>query len=207
METVNLKFETQSGMAAFLKGLKYNDHLKMASRFGVKPIPRSKEQAALVADYLVQGINKGLTGEALAEYAKERTNRLAAIIPELTNVDSEMAVGNDPVTETVAEASVEIETQGEATVEESASVEETAAPIEESTTDATVTTAIVAETPKRARKVSKTKYPDGSIVARLDRGGFDGWYAGRAEAFRPTVEKVQQFFAKKYPDIVTVVVE
>ena len=118
-----------------------------------------------------------------------------------------MAVGNDPVTETVAEASVETETQGEATVEEITSVEESASPIEESTTDAMVTTSIVAETPKRARKVSKTKYLDGSIVARPDRGGFEGWYAGKAEAFRPTVEKVASFFAKKYPDVVTMVVE
>ena len=44
----------------------------------------------------------------------------------------------------------------------------------------------------------KVKYKDFTIVARPDRGGFEGWYGGRAEAFRPTVEKVQAFFQKKY---------
>lgn len=47
-------------------------------------------------------------------------------------------------------------------------------------------------------KKSAVRYPDFSIVARPDRGGFEGWYGGRAEAFRDTEEKVQKFFAKKY---------
>ena len=47
-------------------------------------------------------------------------------------------------------------------------------------------------------KPAKVKYPDFTIVARPDRGGFEGWYGGRAEAFRTTAEKVQAFFQKKY---------
>jgi hypothetical protein len=46
--------------------------------------------------------------------------------------------------------------------------------------------------------VAKIKYPDYSIVFRADRNGFEGWFGGKAEAFRPTVEKVQAFFMKKY---------
>jgi hypothetical protein len=47
-------------------------------------------------------------------------------------------------------------------------------------------------------KTPKVKYPDFAIVYRADRQGYEGWYAGKAEAFRPTVEKVQAFFIKKY---------
>ena len=46
--------------------------------------------------------------------------------------------------------------------------------------------------------VAKIKYPDYSIVFRADRNGYEGWFGGKAEAFRPTVEKVQAFFMKKY---------
>jgi len=47
-------------------------------------------------------------------------------------------------------------------------------------------------------KVTKVKFEDFTIVARPDRGGFEGWYGGRAEAFRTTKEKVEAFFFKKY---------
>ena len=47
-------------------------------------------------------------------------------------------------------------------------------------------------------KTVKVKHPDFTIVARPDRGGFEGWYGGKAEAFRDTVEKVHTFFQKKY---------
>ena len=48
-----------------------------------------------------------------------------------------------------------------------------------------------------ARK-SITRYPDFTIVYREDRKGFEGWYGGKAEAFRKTVEKVDLFFVNKY---------
>lgn len=47
-------------------------------------------------------------------------------------------------------------------------------------------------------KTVKVKFEDFTIVARPDRGGFEGWYGGRAEAFRTTKEKVEAFFTKKY---------
>lgn len=56
------------------------------------------------------------------------------------------------------------------------------------------------EAPKAAKapKDKRVKHPDFAIVARPDRGGFEGWYGGKAEAFRPTKEKVLAFFQKKY---------
>lgn len=48
-----------------------------------------------------------------------------------------------------------------------------------------------------ARKAA-VRHPDFTIVFRKDRNGFEGWYGGKAEAFRVTEEKVQSFFQKKY---------
>lgn len=57
----------------------------------------------------------------------------------------------------------------------------------------------VAKVTKPAKpKTVKVKFEDFTIVARPDRGGFEGWYGGRAEAFRATKEKVEAFFTKKY---------
>jgi hypothetical protein len=48
-----------------------------------------------------------------------------------------------------------------------------------------------------ARKAA-IRHPDFTIVFRKDRNGYEGWHSGKAEAFRPTVEKVNLFFQKKY---------
>lgn len=60
---------------------------------------------------------------------------------------------------------------------------------------------------KKEKPASKPriKYGDFEIVHRPDRGGYDGWYAGKAEAFRTTVDKVNAFFQKKYNQTGTVV--
>jgi hypothetical protein len=61
------------------------------------------------------------------------------------------------------------------------------------------TVALAPSQPKpKVVKAKKVKYPDFTIVHRPDRNGFEGWYGGKAEAFRDTVEKVQSFFQKKY---------
>jgi hypothetical protein len=53
---------------------------------------------------------------------------------------------------------------------------------------------------KKEKKAStpRVKYGDFEIIYREDRGGYVGWYAGKGEAFRATVEKVNEFFMKKY---------
>ena len=48
-----------------------------------------------------------------------------------------------------------------------------------------------------ARK-AQVRYPDFTIVYRADRKGYEGWYGGKAEAFRKNIDKVQKFFNKKY---------
>lgn len=48
-----------------------------------------------------------------------------------------------------------------------------------------------------ARK-ALVRYPDFTIVKRADRNGYEGWYGGKAEAFRKNIDKVQAFFKKKY---------
>jgi hypothetical protein len=47
-------------------------------------------------------------------------------------------------------------------------------------------------------KKAAVRYPDFTIVFRKDRNGYEGWYGGKAEAFRKTKEKVDAFFQKKY---------
>lgn len=55
-----------------------------------------------------------------------------------------------------------------------------------------------------ARKAA-IRFPDFSIVHRKDRNGYEGWYGGKAEAFRKTAAKVEAFFMKKYGQPGTVV--
>ena len=199
MENVmSFKFGNRTEMMTFLKGLKAKDHFRIAKDHGFKP--SNKEEANLLTDYLVQGANNGLTGDALVQYAKDRAARLIAIMPHLAGSndlpDTDVIVGGD-ATESVAESTEAVTVASQETNQEAPE-----APAVTATKPAKAKAA-----PKSPRKVSKVKHPDGTIVPRPDRGGFEGWYAGKAEAFRPTVEKVQQFFTKKYPDVVTVVVE
>mgnify|MGYP006283894031 CR=1 FL=1 len=193
MENVsNFKFDTRTDMMAFLKGLKPKDHFRIAKDHGLKP--STKEEANLLTDYLVQGANNGLTGDALIQYAKDRAARLVAIMPHLAGSNAIPATDAPVAPDARAEAD-----QG------AVEARPTEAPTVSDAPEAPVKATKAPTT--RTRKVSKVKHPDGTIVPRPDRGGFEGWYAGKAEAFRPTVEKVQQFFARKYPDVTTVVVE
>lgn len=72
----------------------------------------------------------------------------------------------------------------------------------------TVSVAKTTKAPKaakpKAEKKARIKYDDFTIVERKDRGGWEGWYAGRAEAFRTTIDKVNAFFEKKYKQTGTV---
>ena len=55
-----------------------------------------------------------------------------------------------------------------------------------------------------ARK-AQVRHPDFTIVFRKDRNGYEGWFGGKAEAFRKTAAKVEAFFMKKYGQPGTVV--
>lgn len=180
------KFTSAHEMVAYLATLKPADHFRMAKAYGIKP--ETKADAHLVADYLVQGVSKGLSGPSLVQYALANVARLQSVMPHLKG--SKEGV----VTET---ASVVKPT----TRPDKIKMPKFRLPkMPKRYTDAAQgkVGASVAK-PKPAPKVAKVKYPDFTIVPRPDRGGFEGWFGGRAEAFRPTQEKVQAFFSKKYP--------
>jgi hypothetical protein len=180
------KFESKTAMLEFLKGLKAKDHYRIAKDHGFRP--RNHSEAWLLTDYLVQGANSGLTGEALQAYAKEKSERLVAIMPHLARDPNGVAPDAEPVP-------VEFQL---------APIPTSDAPTE-TAQDATVTPAPkVVKAPKqpKAPKASKprgAKHADFTIVPRPDRGGWEVWVGGRAEAFRPTVEKCIAFVNKKYP--------
>lgn len=201
METASFKFENRMEMMAFLKGLKPKDHFRIAKEYGLKP--SNKEEANLYTDYIVQGVNNGLSGDTLIQYAKDRTARLIAIMPHLgrsndsSNSNVVVDTGASVRSETVAKQSTETEEPVEA---------ESAKATAETANTVKAVKPVAPAAPKRARTVSKTKHADGTIVPRPDRGGFEVWVAGKAEAFRPTVEKCIAFMTRKYPDIETRVI-
>ena len=161
------KFSSADAMVKYLKGLTPSDHFKIAKSVGVKP--KDKAEAHLFADYIVQGVSKGLTDASLVQYAEANVQRLQGIMPHLKGKPQVPSVAKPPKIK-----------------------------MPKRYTDAATGKAkpSVAK-PAKTKKV-KVKHPDFTIVARPDRGGFEGWYGGKAEAFRDTVEKVQTFFQKKY---------
>ena len=164
------KFTSADAMVKYLKGLTPSDHFKIAKSVGIQP--KDKADAHLYADYIVQGTSKGLTGDALVSYAKSNVARLQDLMPFLrgsTNFGQVVKPTKGSKKPSVAKPATKSKKPS------------------------------VAKPTKPAKpKAAKVKYPDFTIVARPDRGGFEGWYGGKAEAFRDTVEKVQTFFQKKY---------
>lgn len=152
------KFTSASEMVQYLKGLTPSDHFKIAKSVGIKP--DNKTDARLYADYIVQGVSKGFSGDALVHYARSNVPRLQAVMPHLKDKPSVVVP---------APAKVPAKTPSVAKPK-------------------------VAKAPKKV----KVKFADFTIVPRPDRGGYEGWYGGKAEAFRDTEEKVHTFFQKKY---------
>ena len=124
--------------------------------------------AKMTADYIVQGIHKTMKGKELKAYVEQSIAKVSA------NAEVKAAIeAPAPVAEPVAT---------DATIVESASVVKK----------------VKSKAPAGTGKAPRVKHGDFVIVERKDRGGWEGWYAGRAEAFRPTIEKVNAFFQKKY---------
>ena len=168
------KFTSASEMVQYLKGLTPSDHFKIAKSVGIKP--DNKTDARLYADYIVQGVSKGFSGDALVHYAKSNVPRLQAVMPHLK--DKPSVVVPAPAKAKPPKIKMPKRYTDAATGKVGASVAKPK----------------VAKAPKKA----KLKYSDFTIVYRLDRGGYEGWYGGKAEAFRDTEEKVHTFFQKKY---------
>lgn len=161
-------FKSPSAMVKYLKGLTSAQHFEIAKDHGIEP--KTPEDAHLYADYIVQGTSKGLSGDALIQYAETNVKRLQKMMPSLENQTVQVAKVTDK------------KTKGK-TVKTQAKPAPAPAPV----------------------KAKKIKHPDFTIVERKDRGGWEGWYAGRAEAFRTTIDKVQSFFQKKYQQTGTVI--
>jgi hypothetical protein len=155
------KFSSPSDMIEYLKGLQPSDHFKIAKSVGIKP--DNKADARLYADYIVQGVNKGFSGDALVHYAKSNVPRIQSVMPHLKEQPSVVVP----------------------------------APVKAPTVKAKQPSVAKPKAPKAPKKV-KLKFEDFTIVPRPDRGGYEGWYGGKAEAFRDTAEKVHTFFQKKY---------
>jgi hypothetical protein len=161
---------TSDALVQYLKGLTASDHFKIAKSVGIQP--KDKADAHLYADYIVQGIQKGLVGPSLVQYAEANVKRLQGIMPHL----KAKAPAPDKVKAIIYPA-------------KKASVAKPAKVVKVKSKKPSVAKPA---TPKRI------KYEDFTIVFREDRNGYEGWYGGKAEAFRETVEKVQSFFQKKY---------
>lgn len=164
------KFTSASEMVQYLKGLTPSDHFKIAKSVGIKP--DNKTDARLYADYIVQGVSKGFSGDALVHYAKSNVPRIQSVMPHLKGKPS-------VVVPAPAKAKLVVSKVGNTKV--GSVVKPAKAPK-------------VAKAPKKV----KLKWFDFTIVPRPDRGGYEGWYGGKAEAFRDTEEKVHTFFQKKY---------
>lgn len=171
-EMKKLSFKSDVKCAAAAKELTVGQLDQILKAWGVESVNRNRDN--LVAAQIFRAVTfKGLKGKEALDLALERVEKMAQTMPALVAAPTEMEVdANNP-----------------------ASVDGTV----------TVSVAKTTKAPKaakvakpKAEKKPRVKYDDFTIVERKDRGGWEGWYAGRAEAFRTTVDKVNAFFAKKY---------
>lgn len=176
MALENPKFDSLTDMMAYIRSLTLADKRKILKGYGydVDSID-STRKLELLADYIVQGLHRGITGKKLVGYANNMTSGIISLMPYFGRPDNAPSVAKSTV-------------------------------IKEKTSVVTNKTPSVAKTEKPAKslpvakktKSAKIKHPDFTIVFRADRNGYEGWYGGKAEAFRDNVEKVQSFFQKKY---------
>ena len=180
-----MKFESKMKMLDYIKSLSHEDKRIILKGYGYNPDSiNSRNKVELIADYIIQGLHLGLDAKKARSYANNMSSGLIQVMPHLGKIDME---DNKLLSEVIANKVMK-------TVPVNADNVSVAKPksIKEKPS--------VVKPVKSVKKtsVAKIKYPDYSIVFRSDRNGYEGWFAGKAEAFRPTVEKVQSFFMKKY---------
>ena len=180
-----MKFESKMKMLDYIKSLSHEDKRIILKGYGYNPDSiNSRNKVELIADYIIQGLHLGLDAKKARSYANNMSSGLIQVMPHLGKIDTE---DNKLLSEVIANKVMK-------TVPVNADNVSVAKPkiIKEKTS--------VVKPVKSVKKtsVAKIKYPDYSIVFRADRNGYEGWFGGKAEAFRPTVEKVQAFFMKKY---------
>ena len=180
-----MKFESKMKMLDYIKSLSHEDKRIILKGYGYNPDSiNSRNKVELIADYIIQGLHLGLDAKKARSYANNMSTGLIQVMPHLGKIDTE---DNKLLSEVIANKVMK-------TVPVNADSVSVAKPksIKEKPS--------VVKPVKSVKKasVAKIKYPDYSIVFRSDRNGYEGWFGGKAEAFRPTVEKVQAFFMKKY---------
>ena len=180
-----MKFESKMKMLDYIKSLSHEDKRIILKGYGYNPDSiNSRNKVELIADYIIQGLHLGLDAKKARSYANNMSSGLIQVMPHLGKIDTE---DNKLLSEVIANKvmkTVPVYTDN-VSVAKPKSIKEKPS---------------VVKPVKSVKKasVAKIKYPDYSIVFRADRNGYEGWFAGKAEAFRPTVEKVQSFFMKKY---------
>ena len=180
-----MKFESKMKMLDYIKSLSHEDKRIILKGYGYNPDSiNSRNKVELIADYIIQGLHLGLDAKKARSYANNMSTGLIQVMPHLGKIDTE---DNKLLSEVIANKvmkTVPVNTDN-VSVAKPKSIKEKPSVVK----------------PKiktKSTSVAKIKYPDYSIVFRADRNGYEGWFGGKAEAFRPTVEKVQSFFMKKY---------
>ena len=180
----NMKFESKMKMLEYIKSLSHEDKRIILKGYGYNPESiNSRNKVELIADYIIQGLHLGLDPKKARSYANNMSSGLIEIMPHLGKIDTE---SDKLLSEVIANKVMKTKP----IIDDNPVVKPKI--VKQKTSVAKPT-----KSPKKA-SVAKIKYPDYSIVFRADRNGYEGWFAGKAEAFRPTVEKVQAFFMKKY---------
>lgn len=179
-----MKFESKMKMLEYIKSLSHEDKRIILKGYGYNPESiNSRNKVELIADYIIQGLHLGLDPKKARSYANNMSSGLIEIMPHLGKIDTE---SDKLLSEVIANKVMKTKP----IIDDNPVVKPKI--VKQKTSVAKPT-----KSPKKA-SVAKIKYPDYSIVFRADRNGYEGWFAGKAEAFRPTVEKVQAFFMKKY---------
>jgi hypothetical protein len=171
MALENPKFDSLTDMMAYIRSLTVADKRKILRGYGydVDSID-STRKLELLADYIVQGLHRGIKGKELVSYANNMSSGVIALMPYFGKPDNAPSVAKSDKTEVVTNKTLPV-----------------AKPAK-----------VAKSLPVAKKTKSKVKHPDFTIVFRADRNGYEGWYGGKAEAFRDNVEKVQSFFQKKY---------
>ena len=180
-----MKFESKMKMLDYIKSLSHEDKRIILKGYGYNPDSiNSRNKVELIADYIIQGLHLGLDPKKARSYANNMSTGLIQVMPHLGKIDMESdkllsEVIANKVMKTVPVNADNVSVAKPKSIKEKVSVVKPVKSV-------------------KKPSVAKIKYPDYSIVFRSDRNGYEGWFAGKAEAFRPTVEKVQSFFMKKY---------
>lgn len=188
MHLENPKFNSLTDMMSYIRGLTLADKRKILRGYGydVDSIDSTRKQE-LLADYIVQGLHRGITGKKLVGYANNMSSGVISMMPYFGKPDGAPKVVNTaPVS--VAKPTKMAETVVSRAVETARTKKAKSLPVAKKT------------------KSDKVKYADGTVFFRTDRQKWVVVIDNKQPAARPTKDGVIKWLAKKYPEIVPVVI-